>query len=139
MKKLIFIIMTSFVFMILSSAQAADVPRLLNYQGYVEDSGGVPIDGPGYFKFAIVNEAGDTSYWSNDGTSTIGDEPSNWVVIPVSDGFFTLKLGDTNITNMGVLDTTPFDQQNIYVRVWFSDSGAAFQLLTPDTQIASAG
>lgn len=138
MKMLMFIVISSIVLIPISIA-IADVPRMLNYQGYVEGSGGGPTDGPGYFKFAIVNQAGDTSFWSNDGSSTTGDEPTHYVTIAVSTGFFTLKLGDTDITNMAALDHTPFKQQNIYVRVWFSDSGVAFQQLTPDTQIASAG
>ena len=139
MKNLIFMIMMSVLFLPVSLALAADVPMMLNYQGYVEDSTGTPLDGPAYFKFAIVNAAGDTTYWSNDGTSTTGNEPNNAVTIPATNGFFTLKLGNTDITNMTGLDTTPFDHQNIYVRVWFSEDNVTFEQLTPDTQIVSAG
>ena len=139
MKKMIFLIMTGFVFMAVSLALATDVPMMLNYQGYVEYDDGVPVNGNGYFKFAIVNQAGDTTYWSSDGTSTAGSEPTNEVTIPVTDGVFTVKLGDTDLTNMTGLPTTPFDQQNIYIRVWFGDDNVTFEQLTPDTQIVSAG
>ena len=139
MKKVIFTIMTGFVFLVVSLALAEDVPMMLNYQGYVEDTSGTPLDGPAYLKFAIVNAAGDTTYWSNDGTSTNGNEPNNAVTIPATNGFFTVKLGNANLTNMVVLPTTPFDQQEIYVRVWFSDDNVTFEQMSPDTQIVSAG
>lgn len=121
------------------SAALADVPQMLNYQGYVETTTGVPINGPGFFKFAIVNQAGNITYWSNDGSSTIGNEPTDAVEIPMTNGNFTLKLGDPDLANMNVLDTTPFEEENIYVRVWFSESGSSFQQLAPDTRIASVG
>lgn len=136
MKKLLLLVVLCFL--AIPFAALAEIPRVLNYQGYVESAGGVPIDGPGYFKFAIVNQAGDTSFWSNDGTSTTGNEPSYYVVATVSGGFFSLKLGDTDIANMVALDDFPFENQHIFVRVWFSASGSSFQQLAPDTQIASA-
>ena len=45
----------------------AQVPILLNYQGRVA-VGTVNFDGPGQFRFALVNPAGTTAYWSNDGS-----------------------------------------------------------------------
>lgn len=136
MKKVLLLIVVCLVG--LPYAALAEIPRVLNYQGYVENASGVPVDGPGYFKFAIVNRAGDTTFWSNDGKSTTGDEPSNYIVVTVTAGYFSIKLGDTDINNMTVLDDTPFENQNIYVRVWFSASGTVFQQLEPDTQIASS-
>ena len=56
---------------------------------------GTPYTGTGYFKFALVNGAGDTSFWSNDGTSTGGGEPTASVALPVSNGLFSVLLGDT--------------------------------------------
>ncbi len=38
-----------------------------NYEGLVRIDG-IPYNGPGYFKFAIVNQQGDVTLWSNDGT-----------------------------------------------------------------------
>ena len=57
-----------------ATALHAQVPQLINYQGRVAVKG-VNFDGSGQFKFAIVDAAGTTSYWSNDGTSTAGGEP----------------------------------------------------------------
>ena len=52
---------------LLTPALHAQVPQLLNYQSRVT-AGGINFDGTGAFKFALVNAAGDTAYWSNDGT-----------------------------------------------------------------------
>ncbi|MGA1840924.1 MAG: tail fiber domain-containing protein [bacterium] len=142
MKKMTFLIMIGFVFMMFSFALAADIPMMLNYQGYVEhgkEGNRVPFDGNGFFKFAIVDPNGNTTYWSNDGTSSNGDEPDNAVMIPVTIGVFTVKLGNAYMTNMSALPTPVFDHQNIYVRVWFSENHITFEQLAPDTQIVSAG
>jgi hypothetical protein len=51
------------------------VPPVINYAGQVAVDGEA-FDGNGLFKFAIVNDSGSTTYWSNDGTSTAGSEPN---------------------------------------------------------------
>ncbi len=38
-----------------------------------------------------------TTFWSNDGTSVNGSEPSGAVSVSVSQGLFTVILGDTNV------------------------------------------
>jgi hypothetical protein len=48
-------------------------PAVVSYQGEVRVSG-APYTGNGYFKFAVVNAAGNAAYWSNDGTSAGGGE-----------------------------------------------------------------
>jgi len=118
---------------------SADIPMMLNYQGYVEDSGEAPIDGNVFLKFAIVNQAGDITYWSNDDTSVGGGEPDNAVALAASNGIFSIKLGNQDLTNMTALPATPFDNQDIYIRVWLSEDNITFDQLTPDTQIVSAG
>jgi hypothetical protein len=45
-----------------------------------------PFSGTGHFKFAIVDAAGTVSYWSNDGASTAGDEPTQAVSLAVDRG-----------------------------------------------------
>ena len=116
----------------------AQIPEEINYQGKVEVDG-VPFDGVGLFNFAIVDSTGTTTFWSNDGTSINGNEPDNGVTVPVTKGFFTIKLGNTDLTNMSALPTSVFTHQNIFVRVWFSTDYPNFELLSPDTQIVSAG
>ncbi|MCP3670142.1 MAG: tail fiber domain-containing protein [Gammaproteobacteria bacterium] len=121
-------------------ANAANVPYIINYQGSVKTAGGMPYDGNGYFKFAIVDLAGTTSYWSNDSTSAVGSEPTASVEIAVSNGLFSVKLGDLSIVNMTTdLSGTVFDNKGTYIRTWFSDDDATFSQLSPDQQIVSTG
>lgn len=117
------------------SAQGG-APTVVSYQGMVK-VGDVPYDGTGYFKFAIVNAAGNTTYWSNDGTSTAGSEPSNAVPLPVSKGFFSVLLGDTTLSGMTrPLSASAFNGTDRYLRVWFSPNGSTFTRM-PDVRIAS--
>lgn len=112
-------------------------PAVVSYQGQVA-LGGLPFDGTGYFKFAVVNQAGDTTYWSNDGTSTGGGEPAASVEIAVSGGLFNVLLGDTTLANMGALTASAFDGVDRVLRVWFSSEGSTFSQLDPDRRIAAA-
>jgi hypothetical protein len=54
---------------------AGGAPPVVAYQGKVRLSGS-PYIGNGYFKFAVINAAGSTSYWSNDGSSAGGGPPA---------------------------------------------------------------
>jgi hypothetical protein len=74
----------------------AQVPQLISYQGRVGVDG-VNFDGSGQFKFAFVNAAGNDTYWSNDGSSTAGSEPTTSVGIPVSKGLYSILLGDATL------------------------------------------
>ena len=117
----------------------AAVPLLLNYQGNVKDGAGVPVNGLAYFKFAIVNQAGDTAYWVNNGTTLDGSEPPASVAIAVTDGVFSVKLGDISLTNMAALTQSVFDNDNIYLRVWISTDNLNFEKFVSDIQIVSTG
>ncbi len=122
----------------LTQAIMADVPEVIDYHGMVKVDG-IPFNGSGYFKFAIVDSAGTTSYWSNDGTSVTGSEPENAVSVSVSNGIFDIRLGDTTITNMRypVPADIFIDYNDTYLRIWFNDGVNGFQHLTPDKQIVS--
>src|SRR6267378_5062559 len=89
------------VLALLSSTLHAQVPQLINYQGRVL-VGSTNFNGTGQFKFALVNAAGTTTYWSNDGTSAAGSQPTNAVSLTVSKGLYSVLLGDTTIANMTV-------------------------------------
>ena len=118
-------------------APQAGAPSVVSYQGQVTLSG-TPYTGAGYFKFAVVDAAGTTTYWSNDNTSTGGGEPTAPVSLAVSNGLFNVLLGDTSLTNMGGLPASAFSGVNRYLRVWFSGSGTTpLVLLTPDRRIAA--
>ncbi len=113
------------------SAQGG-APTVVSYQGTVM-VGTTPYDGTGYFKFAIVDSGG-TYYWSNDGTK---GEPSQSVELDVSNGFFTVLLGDTSLSGMTQpLDASVFSSTDRYLRVWFSQDGSTFTQM-PDVRIAS--
>jgi hypothetical protein len=116
--------------------QAGGAPGVVSYQGQVLVSD-QPYDGTGYFKFAVVDAAGTTTYWSNDGTSSGGGEPTASVSLTVSEGLFSLLLGDTTVTGMSVaLDESVFSDPDTYLRVWFSEDDLTFTQL-PDQKIAS--
>ena len=116
---------------------AGGSPSVVSYQGQVTVSG-TPFTGNGYFKFAVVNAAGNTSYWSNDNTSTTGGEPTTAVQLSVSSGLFSILLGDTTLGGMTqALTADVFGQPDRYLRVWFSDDGSTYDQLMPDTRIAA--
>ena len=120
-------------------ASCCDPAVPISYQGQVAVSG-TPYHGTGYFKFAVVDQAGTTTYWSNDGASSGGAEPTNAVALSVTNGLFEILLGDTSLTNMSQkLTSSVFEDTNRNLRVWFSESGGAgtFTQLSPDQRVAA--
>ena len=115
---------------------SAQVPQMINYQGRVA-VGDPPVnfDGTGEFRFALVNANGSTSYWSNDGTSTDGSEPTGAVSLPVTKGLYSVLLG----ANMTAIPSSVFANSDVHLRVWFDDGTNGSQLLTPDQRIAAVG
>ena len=73
---------------LLSSSANGQVPQLISYQGRLSASG-TNLCGPAELKFALVNGRGVETYWSNDGSSTQGSQPSSAVCLPVTNGLFT--------------------------------------------------
>jgi glycine cleavage system aminomethyltransferase T len=110
----------------LSSSPVQAVPLLLNFQGRVTVDGTV-FTGTGQFKFALVNADGTQSYWSNDGSSSAGAQPADAVTVQVVNGNYSLHLGDTGLTNMEALQASVFDNDPIYLRIWFSDGTNGFE------------
>ena len=80
-----------------------------------------------------------TTYWSNDGSSMLGSEPNSAVEVNVSEGIFSLLLGDKNLINMDPLPASVFTNENVSLRIWFSDLNNGFEQLTPDQRIAAVG
>lgn len=118
------------------------VPAVLSYQGRISKLG-TNQPGPALqFKFALVNPAGTTTEWSNDGTSTNGNEPISAVNLPLADGLFTVMLGDTTLPGMTRgIPTTAFGNRDLHLRVWIHDTNdpGPFQLLSPDQRLGSVG
>ena len=113
---------------------AADVPSVLSYQGTITNEGAA-INGALPFKFALVNAAGTTTYWTHDGT--VSGEPTTSLNLTVTRGLFQTALGDTAI--MTALTPAVFTAGDVYLRVWVrTASSGAFTLLTPDTRMLAA-
>ncbi|HKX62565.1 MAG TPA: hypothetical protein VJS65_11985, partial [Verrucomicrobiae bacterium] len=118
----------------------AQVPGLITYHGVIEANGN-GYNGPGHFKFALVNDGVPSlvTFWSNDGTLN-GAEPASHVVVDVDHGVFSVVLGDSSLLNMADLPTTVFTNAGIHLRLWFrEDNNGPFTLLTPDQRITAAG
>jgi formylglycine-generating enzyme required for sulfatase activity len=116
---------------------ARAAPAIISYAGHVNVDG-QPFAGQGKFKFAFVNGSGQLSYWSNDGASSAGSEPSAHVTTTVTNGNYTVLLGDTSLSGMGAIDAAVFQNHNdAHLRVWFDDGTNGFQLLSPDRRFAS--
>lgn len=72
-----------------------------------------------------------TTYWSNDGTSVNGSEPASAVSVAVSNGLFTVILGDTTLPNMAPMNASIFAQPYLQLRIWFNDGTHGFAALNP--------
>ena len=125
------------VFFLLGGVRA-QVPSLVHYQGRVV-VGGVPFNGSGQFRFALVNAGASTTYWSNDGTGSAGSQPVAAVPLSVVRGVYSVLLGDTALPNMTAVPATVFAHGDVRLRVWFNDGSHGIDLLTPDQRIAAVG
>ncbi len=122
--------------LLLGALPALAVPPLINYQGRIV-VGTTNHDGPGYFKFALVDNAGTLSYWRNDGGPPIGGVPATFVQLTVTKGLYSVLLGDSSITNMAAIPSGVFQAGDLRLRVWFSTTQAGpFELLSPDQRLA---
>ncbi len=126
------------VMVVASSPLVAQVPQLLNFQGRVRVSG-ADFTGTGQFKFAMVSSSGGTTYWSNDGSSSSGSQPTNAVSLTVTGGLYQVLLGDATLPNMVALPPSVFTNSDATLRVWFSDGVNGWQQLTPDQRVAAVG
>lgn len=72
-----------------------------------------------------------TTFWSNDGTSVAGSEPSASVSVGVTNGFFNVALGDTTLANMTAISAPVFSQPNLQLQIWFNDGTQGFAALSP--------
>ena len=119
-------------------APAQSVPQLINYQGRVA-VGGTNFSGTGQFKFALVNADGSQTYWSNDGSSSAGSQPTNAVSLPVTNGLYSVLLGDASLPGMTAVPGVIFTNPDVRLRVWFNDGTSGSQLLSPDQRVAAVG
>lgn len=78
------------------------------------------------------------TYWSHDGTSVDGSEPTSVLSVPVEGGLFMVRLGDTSLANMEALPGAVFTTPNLHLRIWFNDGVSGFVRLIPDQQLTTA-
>jgi hypothetical protein len=138
---LLLLAISVFCFSTFSRLPAQQVPQMINYQGRVL-VGSTNFNGNGQFKFALVNPTGNQAYWTNDGTHLNGTEPTSAVMLPVSNGLYSVLLGNTalaNMTALPIIDNLSGGVQDVRLRVWFNDGTHGSQLLLPDQPIAAVG
>ena len=118
----------------------AQVPGILSHPGKLRVNG-TNFTGTGQFKFALVSAAGDTTWWSHDGTSTGGSDPGGSpVTLPVTRGVFSVNPGDTHVPNMlQPIPASVFSHDSVWGRIWVDDGVNGCQRLTPDRRITAAG
>jgi hypothetical protein len=121
---------------VMASGRAFAVPSLLNHQGRIAVSG-VNFNGSGQFKFALVNANGSVTYWSNDGSSTAGSQPTAAVTLTVANGLYAVLLGNTELTNMTAVAPAALEYADVRLRVWFNDGTKGFQQISPDQRLAA--
>lgn len=128
----------------LGAHAALDVPQLLSYQGRLTDGSRITVDDGSYnMRFAIYSAAsGGTCLWSADDTDTNSatiDCPSNAsggaISVTVTDGIFTVLLGDTTSNAQNALPDTLFDDNaTLFLGVTIGTDSE----MTPRKRIASA-
>ena len=61
------------------------------------------------------------------------------MTVPVNDGIYSVKLGDTSLQNMQVLSGSIFrDHNDAHLRIWVRlGSSGAFEMLSPDQPVTS--
>ena len=121
---------------VMGSGRAFAVPSLLNHQGRIAVIG-ENFNGSGQFKFALVNANGSVTYWSNDGSSTAGSEPTAAVTLTVAKGLYAVLLGNTELTNMTAIAPAALEYADVRLRVWFNDGTIGFQRISPDQRLAA--
>ena len=70
-----------------------------------------------------------SNYWNNDGSS--GSEPESAVTVGVTNGLFTVILGNNALANMTAVPVDIFNEPNLQLRIWFNDGVNGFAVLSP--------
>ena len=99
-------------------AASAQAPGMMNYQGYLTDTGGTPLSGTYNMTFSIHDSnTGGGELWSETQLGT-----------PVSDGLFSVLLGETN----------PLDASVFAGEAWL-ELEVDGELMTPRVRVVSVG
>ena len=119
---------------LLCAGSVSGQPTLVNYQGQLEEAG-APYDGNADFKFVILCGAS-TSAWSNNGSSSGGNEPTAAVTLAVVQGLFQVNLGDPGLGMVPLTANLINTCSNPRLRIWVNTGGGFEQL--SDLALASS-
>ncbi len=141
-KRTLSIVLTLLLAGMFAPAAWAEIPLVINHQGVIE-VGTTPFNGTGYFRFAVYSPSTTQNLWTNDASNTGSDAmPDTAVPVPVSNGIYSLGIGDTALTNMVALGSDVFSSghEGLVIRIWFDDQSVVdeAQLLEPAQPITSA-
>jgi len=132
------IVLTALLFAFSPVAVRAQAPGIVSYQGQIT-ANGTSYSGTGQFRFIIWRDGPPVTLWSHDGTSAGGEMPASAVALPVTDGLFSVGMGDTAVPGMALaVPAGIFQSAGLRVRIWFSD-GVAEPALVADHAITSVG
>ena len=121
---------------IVGNASAA-IPLVINHQGRVV-VGEAPFDGVGAFRFALADAGGGVNLWTNDGSALGTSQPPTAAVnLTVTNGVYSVGLGDTTVPGMTALPSDVFDNANVTLRIWFDDGVNSSQYLSPAQKVTS--
>lgn len=128
----------AFFFLCVLSPTHAAVPTQMNHQGIVKVNGTL-YSGTGQFRFAIVDPDSGQASWSNDGSINGGfGLPTGAVSLEVTNGLYSVRLGDTGLANMTAIPPSAFEDPNLVLRVWFDDGANGIERLLPDHPLTSS-
>lgn len=105
----------------------------------VTDEGGGYTAAPDVFIGPPTRGMHQMTYWSNDGSSSLGSQPRGAIALTVTKGLYSVSLGDITLANMVAIPASVFGNPDVRLRVWFNDGANGWQLLTPDQRIAAVG
>jgi len=95
---------------LLGIAFADSTPAIINFQGQLRENS-VPVSGNRTMHFRILDVSSNVIWQSNASLA-------NQVTVAVSNGIYTVGLGDTSLTNMAALNNSDLDQnKKLFLRV----------------------
>lgn len=130
---------------VFSGPMAAQSNGTLQYQGRVLVGPNL-FNGTGQFKFSLVNAGASQTFWNSSTPPGGQTEPASAVTVGVTNGVYSVLLGDTGLPNMAVLPANLFTNTAaqgtaapLFLRVWFNDGTNGSQLLAPDQRVSPVG
>lgn len=114
-------VLSVFAVILITCPVQANVPLLINYQGYLTDSSDKPLSGNQLVKFFLYNvDEGGTGLWSEQQT------------VMVVNGVFNVQIGAVS-----PLDPTDFESPDVYLEIAIFNSGKGWETLAPRQRLTS--